>query len=71
MSSEFIPAAPLLVANEKAYVMDCLESTWISSTGRCIDRLERAFVEFCGVKHVLSCSKGTTNVGLSDANLSK
>lgn len=61
MSDELIPvAAPMLVGNEKAYVMDCLDSTWISSSGKYIDRFERAFAEFCGVKHAVSCSNGTT-----------
>lgn len=66
MSGEFIPvAAPMLAGNEKAYVMDCLESTWIGSTGPYIDRFERAFAEFCGVKHALSCSNGTTALHLA------
>jgi perosamine synthetase len=66
MSSEFIPvAAPMFVGNEKAYVMDCLDSTWISSTGEYIDRFERAFAEFCGVKHALTCSNGTTALHLA------
>jgi hypothetical protein len=59
MTRELIPvAAPMLVGNEKAYVMDCLESTWISSTGQYIDRFERAFAEFCGVKHASAPDHG-------------
>ena len=47
----FIPvAAPALNGNEKAYVLDCLESTWISSSGKYLDRFEAAFAEFCGVR---------------------
>ena len=66
MSDVFIPvAAPTLVGNERAYVMDCLETTWISSTGKYIDRFERAFAEFCGVKHAVSCSNGTTALHLA------
>jgi perosamine synthetase len=56
----FIPvAAPALVGNEKEYVLDCLDSTWISSNGKYIDRFESAFAEFCGVKHAVSCCNGT------------
>lgn len=29
-------AAPLLTGNEKKYVMDAVESTWISSNGKYI-----------------------------------
>lgn len=58
-------AAPMLVGNEKAYVMDCLESTWISSSGAYIDRFEAAFAEFCGARHALTCSNGTTALHLA------
>jgi perosamine synthetase len=64
--SGFIPvAAPALNGNEKAYVLDCLESTWISSSGKYLDRFEAAFAEFCGVKHAVSCSNGTTALHLA------
>jgi perosamine synthetase len=59
MDREFMPvAAPMLVGNEKAYVADCLESTWVSSTGQYIERFEKSFADFCGVKHALTCSNG-------------
>jgi perosamine synthetase len=66
MSKRFIPvAAPVLQGNEKAYVLDCLESTWISSTGKYIEQFEAAFAEFCGVQQALSCSNGTTALHLA------
>ena len=66
MEKRFIPvAAPVLNGNEKAYVLDCLESTWISSTGKYIEQFEAAFAEFCGVQHALSCSNGTTALHLA------
>ena len=55
----------MLVGNEKAYVMDCLESTWISSTGKYIERFETAFADFCGVKHAISCCNGTVALHLT------
>jgi len=66
MTKRLIPvAAPMLAGNEKAYVMDCLESTWISSTGPYIDRFEQMFAEFCGVRHAVACSNGTTALHLA------
>lgn len=66
MSKSLIPvAAPFLAGNEKNYVMDCLESNWISSRGSYIERFERAFADFCGVKHAVSCSNGTTALHLA------
>jgi len=56
MEKRIIPvASPALVGNEKAYVLDCLESTWISSTGKYVERFEAAFADFCGVTHAISC----------------
>ncbi|HEY5866899.1 MAG TPA: DegT/DnrJ/EryC1/StrS family aminotransferase [Candidatus Tectomicrobia bacterium] len=66
MAQRFIPvAAPVLNGNEKAYVLDCLESTWISSSGKYIEKFEAAFAEFCGVQHALTCSNGTTALHLA------
>jgi perosamine synthetase len=66
----FIPvAAPDLNGNEKAYVLECLESTWISSSGKYLDRFEAAFAEFCGVRHAVACSNGTTALHLALAAL--
>src|SRR5881409_1415641 len=66
MAHRFLPvAAPMLVGNEKAYVLDCLESTWISSSGKYIERFEAAFADFCGVKHAISCCNGTASLHLA------
>lgn len=62
----FIPVAePALVGNEKKYVLDCLESTWISSNGKYIQQFEEAFAKFCGVKCALSCCNGTASLHLA------
>jgi perosamine synthetase len=59
-------AAPTLNGNEKRYVLECLETTWISSIGRFITEFERAFARFCRVEHAVAVSNGTTalHVGL-------
>ena len=65
-TDRFIPvAAPTLGETEAKYVMDCLTSTWISSTGKYIDQFEDAFAQFCGVKHAFTCSNGTTALHLA------
>jgi len=66
MEKRFIPvAAPMLIGNEKAYVMDCLKSTWISSSGKYIERFEAAFADFCEVKYAISCCNGTVALHLA------
>jgi perosamine synthetase len=52
-------AKPILNGNEKAYVNDCLDSSWISSGGRYIEMFEQRFAEYCGVRHAVSCNNGT------------
>ena len=34
---------PYLVGNEKKYVLDCLDTNWISSRGDYVQRFEKAF----------------------------
>lgn len=66
MSESFIPvAAPALIGNEKEYVSDCLNSTWISSKGAYIDRFESMFADFVGVRHAITCSNGTVALHLA------
>lgn len=66
MEKEFLPvSAPMFVGNERAYVLDCLDSSWISSSGQYLDRFEAMFAEFCGVEHAVSCSNGTTALHLA------
>ncbi len=66
MSRQRIPvAAPALVGREREYVLDCLDSTWISSSGKYLARFESDFAEFCGVRHAISCCNGTVAVHLA------
>lgn len=60
---------PSLEGNEKAYVNECLESTWISSKGSFISRFERAFAEYTGVKYAASVCNGTVALHLALAAL--
>jgi len=66
MERPYFPvAAPVLAGREKQYVLDCLDSNWISSRGQYIERFEKAFAEFCGVKHAVSCTNGTVAIHLA------
>jgi perosamine synthetase len=66
MAERRIPvAAPALVGREREYVLDCIDSTWISSSGKYLTRFESEFAEFCGVRHAISCCNGTVAVHLA------
>lgn len=56
---------PVLSGNEKKYVNECLDSTWISSKGKFIQEFEDKFSEFIGVKYAATVSNGTTAIHLA------
>jgi perosamine synthetase len=63
---DFIPvSAPALLGNEKRYVNECLETTWISSIGRFIEEFERSFGAYCEMDHAVSCVNGTVALHLA------
>lgn len=58
-------AQPCLTGNERKYVLDCLDSTWISSAGKYITAFEESFASFCGTRHAVSANNGTTALHLA------
>jgi len=50
---------PSLDGNEKKYVNECLDSTWISSKGDFIPRFENQFAEQVGSRYAASVCNGT------------
>ncbi len=51
--------APRFIGNEKKYVLDCIDSTFVSSVGRYVDRFEEMICEITGAKHVIAIVNGT------------
>lgn len=58
-------AQPQLNGNERKYVIDCLDTNWISSIGKYITAFEEEFARFCGVKHAIATNNGTTALHLA------
>ena len=50
---------PDLSGNEKRYVLECLDSTWISSKGKFISEFEDRFAQYLGVDRALGICNGT------------
>lgn len=61
--------APLLGERERAYVLDCLDTNWISSAGRYVGAFEEAFARYCGVPYGITTTSGTTALHLALAAL--
>ena len=45
--------------------MDCLQTKWISSAGKYVERFERAFAAATHAKHAITCSNGTVALHLA------
>lgn len=56
---------PFIGGNEKKYVVECIESTWISSKGRFVPLFEERFSEFTGVKYATAVCNGTVALHLA------
>src|SRR5215212_6211285 len=54
---------------ERAYVLEALDSTWISSKGKFLDRFEREFAAFTGNSHGIGTANGTVSLHLAFAAL--
>jgi perosamine synthetase len=65
MTHTFIPvAAPVFKGNERKYVDDCIDTTWISGAGKYINEFEGRFASLCDVKHAIAVANGTVALHL-------
>ena len=59
-TKEFIPLhEPRFLGNEKKYLNECIDSTFVSSVGAFVDRFEREFAEYVGSKYAIATVNGT------------
>ncbi|MCX6165486.1 MAG: DegT/DnrJ/EryC1/StrS aminotransferase family protein [Ignavibacteriae bacterium] len=56
---------PWLGGNEKKYVNECLDTNWISSKGKFIQKFEDKFAEYLGIKYATGICNGTTALHLA------
>lgn len=56
---------PSLTGNEKLYVNNCLDSTWISAKGEYVPKFEQQFAKYVNVAHALTVSNGTVALHLA------
>ncbi len=55
-------AVPNLAGNEARYLQDCVDSTFVSSVGPFVDRLEAMAAEAAGARGAVATSAGTTGL---------
>lgn len=60
LHADFIPVnEPLLDGNEKKYLIECIETGWISSEGPFVSRFEEAFSQRVERKHGIAVANGS------------
>tara|TARA_Y100000588_G_scaffold393161_1_gene507838 strand:+ start:10 stop:1152 length:1143 start_codon:yes stop_codon:yes gene_type:complete len=56
--------APVFRGNEKLYLNQCIDSTYVSSVGNYVDAFEEKLAEYVGVKRAVLCVNGTNAIHL-------
>ncbi len=50
---------PFFIGNEKKYLNECVDSTFVSSVGEFVDKFEVKIAEFTGSKYAVATTNGT------------
>lgn len=65
-TQEFIPLhEPRFIGNEKKYLNECIDSTFVSSVGKFVDEFEKKIAEFTGAKYAVATTNGTSALHIS------
>ncbi len=57
---DFVPLhAPVFIGNEKKYLNECIDTTYVSSVGKFVDRFEDEMAAYTGAKRAVVCVNGT------------
>ncbi len=65
-TKEFIPLhEPKFIGNEKKYLNECIDSTFVSSVGKFVDRFEEEFAAYVGSKYAVAVVNGTAALHVS------
>ena len=52
--------APLFIGNEKQYINECIDSTYVSSVGKFVDKFEEKIAEYTGSNFAVATTNGTS-----------
>lgn len=62
----FIPLhEPRFIGNEKKYLNECIDSTFVSSVGKFVDQFEAEFARMVGAKYAVATVNGTAALHIS------
>lgn len=64
--SQNVPlSVPKFVGNEKKYLNECIDTTFVSSVGKFVDRFEDDMATYTGAKRAVVCVSGTNALHMS------
>ena len=59
-TDNFLPLhEPVFFGNEKKYLNECIDSTFVSSVGKFVDQFEAMVADYVGVKYAIAVVNGT------------
>ena len=59
-TKDFVPlSVPKFIGNEKKYLNECIDTTFVSSVGKFVDRFENDMAIYTGAKKAVVCVSGT------------
>jgi perosamine synthetase len=62
----FIPLhAPVFAGNEKKYLEECIDTTFVSSVGKFVDQFEEKMAQYTGATKAVACVNGTNALHLA------
>ena len=65
-TKEFIPLhEPRFIGNEKQYLNDCIDTTFVSSVGKYVDKFEKDFAKKVGSKYAIATVNGTAGLHIA------
>lgn len=63
---DFVPlSVPLFAGNEKKYLEECIDTTFVSSVGPFVDRFEKEIAAYTGATRAVVCVSGTNALHMS------
>lgn len=65
-TNDFVPlSVPKFIGNEKKYMDECIDTTFVSSVGKFVDRFENDVASYTGAKKAVVCVSGTNALHMS------
>ena len=62
-------SVPKIEGNESKYVLDCLNTGWISSAGSYVNQFENMVAKYAGAKYGVACMNGTVGLHIAQVLL--